>query len=149
MAGIVKGKDIVDETIEEVKLSTNVKSKLLQHAKITDQNLSTDGATGELSFDGLTIRVTNDSSTFLYLTLFSETPITADIIRTAFTTSGTSTQRNDGQVIDSSGLQLTPLTQGATVKAQIELITENGDLYNGWLGSNIDLSRCWAYVEKI
>lgn len=149
MSGILKGKDIVDGTITETKLSAEVNEKLLKHAKVTGLDLSADGATGSLSFDGLTIEVTNDSGTFLYITLYSETPIVVDIIRTAFTTSGTSTQRNDNQTIDSSGLQLTPLTQGATVKVQIELITEDGSLYNGWLGSNLDLSKCWGYVEKI
>lgn len=52
MNGIINGKDVVDGTISEVKLTTEVKTKLLQHAKITDQDLSADGATGELNLDG-------------------------------------------------------------------------------------------------
>lgn len=147
---IIRVRDGVNDTdaatLGQVK---NLISNNIISAKITNQNLSTEGATGQLSYDGLTIQATNDSGTFLYLTLFSETSITADVIRTVFTTSGTSTQRNDNVTIDSTGLQLTPLTQGATVKAQIEIIVSDGRIYNGWLGSNLDLSRCWGYVEKI
>lgn len=149
--GIIKGKDIVNNSITEDKLSIDVQAKLLQHAKVQNLDLSTEGATGTLSFDGLTLRATNSLGTFLYLTLYSETPIVADVIRTAFTTAAStgSSQRNDGVTIDSTGLQLTPLTQGATIKAQIEIVTQDGRMYNGWLGSNIDLTRCWGYVEKI
>lgn len=149
MAGIIKGKDIVDGSISEGKLSADVQDKLIRHAKVTGIDLSQDGATGSLSFDGLRIQATNDSGTFLYLTLYADEAFTADVIRTAHTSSGGSTQRNDGVTIGPDGLQLTPLTQGSTIKAQIEIISTDGRVYNGWLGSNLNLTRCWGYVEKM
>lgn len=72
MSGIIKGKDIVDETINEVKLSAELKGQLLPHAKITGADLSASGATVSRTFDGITATATNNG-TFFNLTFTSET----------------------------------------------------------------------------
>lgn len=149
MAGIINGKDIQDGTIILEKLSTNLQNQLIPHNKVTSINLSTDGSSGSLTFDGITGTVTNTDGTFLTIAFTSSTELTnVDMVRTVYANSGNSSQRLDGQTLGSTPISFPPLTIGANLKVEIEIIIEN-TIYNIVAGGTVDLSRCWGYVEKI
>lgn len=144
MSGVILGKDIRDESIGLEKLDSEVISYLIPHAKVTNQNLSDIGATGSLTYDGITGSVQNTDGTFLSMSFTSTTEYASvNIVRTVYATSGNVTQRLDNVALGATPITLTPLTIGANVRVEIELIiNETGDIYTIIAGAPADLTTC-------
>lgn len=151
MSGIVKGKDIIDSTIDEVKLSTDLQGRLVPHAKVVGRDLSTVGAEASATFDGITATATNNGDFFNLVFTSINTYTDVLIVRTI---NGSST--NQVVTLGTTPVSFPDLTTGSNSRVEFMIsIQETDSIYhiNAIANANSDPSIAWnncsAYVEKM
>lgn len=151
--GIIKGKDIVESTITENKLESTLQEKLLNHAKILGVDLSEKGFSGSLTFDDITVTVTNNGDFLNAVFTCTEELPDCLFIRTIYSGTGSGSQ-NMIATINSEGTQFTDLTTGANPRVEFEIASPSRNaIYHlhcmADASSGSGLTNCNAYVEKM
>lgn len=148
---VIKGKDIIDSTINESKLSTELQGRLVPHAKVVGVNLSTGGATSSATFDGITATATNNGA-FFNLEFTSENEY--ENVLMVRTVNGSST--NQVVTLGSTAVSFPNLTTGANSRVEFLFsIPATNAIYhldaiaNANSDSSIAWNNCSAYVEKM
>lgn len=148
---VIKGKDIIDESITINKLSQEVQVELVEHVKVIAADLSTVGATVSRTFDGITATATNNGD-FFKLEFTSENEYTNVLMVRTVNASST----NQVVTLGSTPVSFPDLTTGAVSRVEFTIsIPDTNVLYhiNAIANANSDASVAWtncsAVVQKL